>query len=148
MGGGALRSREDGPVIAYVVRSAGDGNRRNMLKAFHIALAYLTVAGFVIRGVWALADFPERREKWVRIVPHVIDTLLLGLGVILAVRLSISPFSGWLAAKLVGLLVYIGFGVLTMRASTRGLQLTGFVGALLAVSYIFAVAFSRSAWPF
>ena len=119
-----------------------------MLEAFHIALAYLTVAGFVVRGIWALTDSPLRREKWVRIAPHVVDTLLLTLGVVMAVRLAVSPFSGWLAAKLVGLLVYIGFGVLTMRASTRPLQLSGFVGALLAAAYIFAVAFSRSAWPF
>ena len=119
-----------------------------MLTAFHIALAYLTVAGFVIRGVWALTDSPLRQDKWVKIAPHVIDTLLLAFGVALAVRLSISPFSGWLGAKLVGLFVYIGFGVMTMRASSRALRLVGFVGALLAVIYIFAVAFARSVWPF
>lgn len=119
-----------------------------MLKALHIALAYLTVAGFLIRGIWALTDSPLRQEKWVKIAPHVVDTLLLTLGVIMAIQLSISPFSGWLAAKLLGLLAYIGFGVLTMRAANRTLQLAGFIGALLAVLYIFAVAFSRSPWPF
>lgn len=119
-----------------------------MLKAFHIALAYLTVAGFVIRGVWALTDSPLRQEKWVRIAPHVVDTLLLTLGVIMAIHLSISPFSGWLAAKLVGLLLYIGFGVVTMRAGNRRVQLFGFVAALVSVLYIFAVAVTRSPWPF
>jgi len=119
-----------------------------MLKVLHIALAYLTVAGFFIRGVWALTDSPLRQEKWVRIAPHVIDTLLLALGVIMAVQLGIALFSGWLGAKLLALLVYIGFGVLTMRASSRPLQLAGFIGALLSVAYIFAVAFTRSAWPF
>jgi uncharacterized membrane protein SirB2 len=119
-----------------------------MIKALHIGLAYLTVAGFVIRGIWVLTDSPLRQAKWVRIAPHVIDTLLLAFGIVLAVRLSLSPFSGWLAAKLVGLLIYIGFGVLTMRAGTRRLQLVGFLGALLAVIYIFSVAFTRSAWPY
>ncbi|MFW6093337.1 MAG: SirB2 family protein [Pseudomonadota bacterium] len=119
-----------------------------MLLSLHVALAYLTVAGFVIRGIWALTDSPMRREKWVRIVPHVVDTLLLLAGVGLAYRLSVSPVSGWLGAKLLGLLAYIGFGVLTMRASARPLQLVGFAGALIAVGYVFAVAYSRSAWPF
>jgi uncharacterized membrane protein SirB2 len=118
-----------------------------MLKLFHIALAYLTVFGFVVRGIWVLTDSPLRQQRWVRIVPHVIDTGLLVLGVVLMLSLSLSPLSGWLAAKLLGLLAYIGFGVLAMRATSKPLQLAGFAGALIAVAYIFAVAFTRSAWP-
>ena len=119
-----------------------------MLKLFHITLAYLTVIGFVVRGIWVLADSPMRQQKWVRIAPHVVDTLLLIAGVVLVLNLSLSPLSGWLAAKLLGLLAYIGFGVLTMRAGNRPLQLLGFAGALLSVGYIFSVAFTRSALPF
>jgi len=118
-----------------------------MLKALHVALAYLTVTGFVMRGLWALTDSPLRREKWVKIAPHVVDTLLLATGVALAFQISQSPFSGWLGAKLLGLLVYIGFGVLTMRGSTRSLQMVGFAGSLLAIAYIFGVAYTRSVWP-
>ena len=114
----------------------------------HLALAYLTVLGFVVRGIWALTDSAYRSQKWVRIAPHIIDTLLLALGVALVVQLSLSPVEGWLAAKLVGLLAYIGFGVLTMRATARKMKLVGFVGALGSVGYIFAVAFARNPWPF
>ncbi|MEZ5560305.1 MAG: SirB2 family protein [Pseudomonadales bacterium] len=119
-----------------------------MLKMLHVGLAYLTVLGFVVRGIWSLTDSPLRQQKWVKILPHVVDTLLLALGVTMAVQLSLSPVSGWLGAKLVGLLAYIGFGVLTMRATTTSLKLVGFVGALVSVGYIFAVAFSRQVWPF
>jgi uncharacterized membrane protein SirB2 len=119
-----------------------------MLKALHVAFAYLTVAGFVIRGFWVFTDSPLRREKWIRIVPHVVDTLLLTFGVILAIQLSMSPLSGWLGAKLLGLLAYIGCGVLVMRARDRRLQVAGFVGAVVAVIYVFAVAFTRNPWPF
>ena len=73
--------------------------------------------------------------------------LLLTLGIALVVNLGLSPLDGWLAAKLVGLLAYIGFGVLTLRAPSRALKGLGFGGALLSVGYVFAVAFSRSAWP-
>lgn len=118
-----------------------------MITALHVTLAYLTVVGFVVRGIWALTDSPLRREKWVRITPHVVDTLLLLSGVTLIFQLGLSPFSGWLGAKLLGLLAYIGFGVVTMRASNRRLQVAGFVGALAAVAYIFAVAFTRSPVP-
>ena len=120
----------------------------NRLKSSHIALAYLTVVGFVVRAIWAFTDSAMRTRKWVKIAPHVIDTLLLVLGVAMAISLSISPLEGWLAAKLVGLVVYIGFGVLTMRAAGIVPKVVGFVGALASVGYIFAVAFARTAWPF
>jgi len=119
-----------------------------IVKALHIALAYLTVAGFVIRGVWAINASPLREERWVKTAPHVVDTLLLSLGALLAFRLGVSPLSGWLAAKLLGLFAYIGFGVVTMRAATRSIRVAGFAGALASVLYIFAVAVSRSPWPF
>ncbi len=119
-----------------------------MLKTIHLALAYVTVVGFILRGIWAIFEVPIRQQKWVKIAPHVVDTMLLAAGITMAISLSISPFSGWLAAKFVGLLGYIGFGVLTMRATNTRLKVFGFVGALVSVAYIFAVAMSRQAWPF
>lgn len=119
-----------------------------MLKSLHIALAYLTVLGFVVRALWAFTDSPMRRGKWVRIAPHVIDTALLVLGVAMAFQLGLSPVSGWLGAKLLGLLAYIGFGVLTLRAGSAPLRIVGLVGALASVGYVFAVAFARAPWPF
>jgi uncharacterized membrane protein SirB2 len=115
-----------------------------MLKTLHIALAYLTVIGFLVRAAWAFVDSPMRRQKWVRIAPHVIDTTLLVLGVVMALQLGVSPVAGWLGAKLLGLLAYIGFGVLTLRAGSTGLRMVGLVGALASVGYIFAVAFTRN----
>ncbi len=118
-----------------------------MLKSMHLALAYLTVLGFVVRGIWALTGSALGAQKWVKITPHVVDTALLVLGVVMLIQLSISPLQGWLVAKLMGLLAYIGFGVLTMRAATQHLKIAGFVGALASVGYIFAVAFTRDPWP-
>ena len=118
-----------------------------MLKSFHIMLAYLTTIGFVVRGLWSIFDSSWRDQKWVRVAPHVIDTLLLAIGVTMAVSIGASLTSGWLAAKLLGLLGYIGFGVLAMRAPSRSLKVLGFLLALCCVGYMFAVAFTRSPWP-
>ncbi len=119
-----------------------------MLKNFHIMLAYLTTIGFVVRGLWSILDSPLRNQKWVRVTPHVIDTLLLILGVTLAINIGASLTSGWLAAKLLGLLGYIGFGVLAMRARAMPLKICGFLAALTCVAYMFAVAFTRAPLPF
>jgi len=118
-----------------------------MLKFLHVGLAYLTVVGFLVRAIWVFTDSPMRAQKWVRIAPHVIDTVLLVLGVTMALQFGLSPVSGWLGAKLLGLLAYIGFGVLTLRATTTGLRVVGLAGALASVGYIFAVAFTRDPWP-
>lgn len=118
-----------------------------MIKALHFALAFLTVAGFVIRAGWSYSASDLLQEKWVRIAPHVVDTLLLTLGVVLAFSLPQGPWQAWLGAKLVGLLFYIGFGVLTLRGSGT-LKHVGVIGALASVTYIFLVAFTRQPWPF
>ena len=119
------------------------------VKHLHVLLAYVTVAGFAARGVLAILDSPIREQKWLKVAPHVIDTVLLACGVALAIHLSLSPLAhGWLLAKIVGLVAYIGFGVLAMRASTRTLKVVGFVAALTTVLYLFRVAYTKAVWPF
>jgi uncharacterized membrane protein SirB2 len=118
------------------------------MKAIHVVLAYATVVGFVMRAYWAFTNDAMRNARWVRIAPHAIDTALLVFGVLLAWQVAVSPFEGWLAAKLAGLVVYIGFGVLTLRASTPSARAIGLGGALTAVGYVFAVAYTRNPWPF
>ena len=51
-----------------------------MLRSIHVFLAYLTVAGFVVRAVWSLSGSGLREQKLVKVLPHVVDTLLLVLG--------------------------------------------------------------------
>ena len=120
-----------------------------LLKEIHVTLAFITVAGFVVRGLLSLADSPLRDRTWIRVAPHIVDTLLLGFGIALAVSMSLSPLAnGWLMAKIVGLLAYIGFGVMAMRARSRALKIVGFVAAIASVGYIFAVAFSKQVMPF
>ena len=118
-----------------------------MIKSLHMALALLSVTGFVLRAGWRFTAPDLLKQKWVKISPHIIDTCLLVLGVWLALSLAEGVGQAWLIAKLVGLLAYIGFGVLCMRG-TGPLAIVGLVGALLSVAYIFAVAFSRTPLPF
>ena len=75
-----------------------------MLKSLHITLAYLTVIGFIVRGLWAIVDSPLREQKWVRVLPHMIDTALLGIGVIMVFSIGASFSDGWLVAKMLALL--------------------------------------------
>ena len=118
-----------------------------MILVLHFTLAMLSVAGFVIRAGWSFSDSDLLQQKWVKVAPHVIDTLLLLLGVMLAFSLPQGPMQLWLGAKLFALLAYIGFGVLTLRGTGKA-KIVGLVGALLCIAYLFSVAFSRQVWPF
>lgn len=118
-----------------------------MLKSFHMALALLSFTGFLMRAVWAYKASDILQEKWVRIAPHVVDTLLLVLGIVLAINLVGGVMQGWLAAKMIALLAYIGFGVMTLRGEGARRDI-GFAGAIVAFAYMLAVAFSREVWPF
>ncbi len=56
-----------------------------MLKTLHLTTIAISLALFILRGVWMMADSPRLQARWVRIVPHLNDTLLLASGIGLAV---------------------------------------------------------------
>ena len=88
------------------------------------------------------------RPRWLRILPHVVDTGLLVSGIYLAIRFYISPLSApWFAAKLVALVGYIFLGAIALRhysVSVRGLAA---LGALTCVTYMALAALNKSPVP-
>ncbi len=56
--------------------------------------------------------------KHLKIIPHINDTLLLISGISMAVIAEYNPlYHPWLLAKLIALLLYIGFGMLAFKTS-------------------------------
>ena len=114
-------------------------------KLIHISCVVLSGSLFAGRGVWVVTT---RRAlwRWLRIVPHVIDTVLLASGLGLALLIHQYPFfnSDWLTAKMIGLVVYIGLGMTVFRsgATRRGRAVAG-LAALLVFAYIVSVATSK-----
>ena len=121
-----------------------------LLKTLHLTTLVITLTLFVLRGVWMMAESPRLQARWVRIVPHLNDTLLLASGIALAFTLELSPLDhGWLAAKLIALLVYIGLGTIALkRGKTRGQRIAAWIAALLVFGYMAAVAVAHSPLPF
>lgn len=116
-----------------------------VLKQLHIGCVVISGLGFLLRGVWMLGDSPRLAARWVRVWPHVIDTLLLASAVALAVLSGQYPFAvGWLTAKLVGLLAYIVLGAVALRyGRSRTSRTVAFGLAIAAFTYIVSVALSR-----
>ena len=116
------------------------------LKHLHLTCVALSSFGFALRGVWMLGDSPMLTRRWVRVAPHVVDTLLLGSAIALAVSSSQYPFvDNWLTAKVLGLLVYIVCGTLALkRAKSKATRSVFLLAAVLAFAYIVSVALTRS----
>ena len=61
------------------------------LKLLHLTTVALSLFLFLLRGVWMLRDSPLLAARWVRIVPHAVDTVLLGSALVLAWMLRLTP---------------------------------------------------------
>ncbi|MBI4203527.1 MAG: SirB2 family protein [Betaproteobacteria bacterium] len=119
------------------------------LKNVHVACVILSYAFFFVRGVWMIRESQLLARRWVKIMPHVIDTVLLVSAIALAVMIRQYPFvDPWLTAKVLGLVVYIGLGMIALRRGrTRRARVTAWTAAQAVFLYIVAVALTRSALP-
>ncbi|RLQ20878.1 regulator SirB [Seongchinamella sediminis] len=119
-----------------------------ILKLVHVSCALVSIAGFTLRGYWALTDNPWRQARLSRVLPHLVDTLLLGSAIGMLVLWGASPLAlPWVLAKILALLLYIGLGMVVMRfAARRRDQLLAYIAALATAGYIVAVARTHSAW--
>ncbi len=120
------------------------------LKYLHVSSVLLSGTGFVLRGAWMMRGSPMLARRWVRVAPHVLDTVLLASAIALALMLGQYPLvHGWLTAKVLGLIAYIVLGTIALkRGRTRGIRIAAFCGALLVFAYIVAVAITKSALPY
>jgi len=121
-----------------------------LLKNVHIGLALISITGFVLRWVWMMNGSSLSTNRLVRIAPHVIDTLFLLSGILLALFIGQLPFrDAWLTAKVIGLVVYILLGMIAMsRRNSRKLQTMAFIAALFTFSWIISVAVFKTPWGY
>jgi uncharacterized membrane protein SirB2 len=117
-----------------------------LLKHVHMTAVVLSGSLFALRGVWMTMESPLLRQRWVRIVPHIIDSLLLASAIALAITIQQYPLvHAWLTAKLFALVVYIVLGSIALkRGKTKRIRILAFIGALLSFSYIILVALSHN----
>ncbi|MDT8385995.1 MAG: SirB2 family protein [Thiogranum sp.] len=117
-----------------------------LAKHVHVTTVVLTFILFVIRGIWMIMESDLLHRKWTRRVPPVIDTVLLGSAIYLAISMYQYPFvHHWLTAKVLALVAYIGFGMLALTyGRTRRIRIGSWMAALLCFFYIVAVAVTKN----
>ncbi|RUO76463.1 SirB2 family protein [Pseudidiomarina taiwanensis] len=116
-----------------------------LLKQAHIVLAVTTLLSFIIRGYWMITDSSLLQHRWVKTIPHIIDTLLLSSALALMVMAGFYPWVfDWVAAKILLLLLYIVFGTIALkRGKTKSQRIVAFIAALICIGLIFKSALSK-----
>lgn len=108
----------------------------------HVTFVAVSILLFMLRGGLMLKGSPALGDPALRVLPHVVDTLLLASALWLASVMHL-PFlqTPWLIVKVLGLLAYIGLGSVALRyGRSRRVRASAFVLALFTVSWIVSVA--------
>lgn len=115
------------------------------VKHIHMTCAALSGVFFFVRGFWMLHDSALLQQRWVKIAPHVVDTVLLASALTMVVWSGQYPFvQNWLTVKLFALIVYILLGTMALkRGKTKTARAAAFVAALAVFAYIVKVALTR-----
>ena len=106
-----------------------------LIKELHVGSAALSIIFFTTRAYWSVIGSGKLQLRFVKIAPHIIDTVLLTCGVILTFMLGgLQP---WIVAKLIALALYIGVGTIAIkRGKSTG---TRTLAALIAVAIFFYI---------
>lgn len=135
--------------IAFILFS-----RKNMnyyhLRELHIFLVISTYTLFFLRGIWSFNDSAMLQRRWIKTTPHVVDTLLLIVGLTLAFTIHQYPFvDTWLTAKMIGLLLYVGLGYVALnKGINKKIRVLSWLFAQMVFAYIVLVAITRNPLPY
>lgn len=104
------------------------------LKHLHLTTIAISVTLLVLRFIGSMLQASVMQKRWVKIVPHINDTILLLTGVGLIAVTGFYPFtphSAWLTEKLLGVVIYILLGFVALReGKNKAIRTFALLGAL------------------
>ncbi len=120
-----------------------------LIRTLHVGTVHATLILFLLRGFWMITDSPRLQDRWVRVVPHINDTLLLIAAIAMLVVGGLNPIDHpWILAKIIGLLAYIGLGTVALkRGRSKAVRVQALIAALAVFGYILAVAITKQVVP-
>ncbi|MDC0576030.1 SirB2 family protein [Nitrosomonadaceae bacterium] len=116
------------------------------IKIIHIICMILSYILFSLRGIWMIQGSSLLKLKWVKVLPHVIDTILLTSAITLVAMIQQYPgFNIWISVKIGALLLYILLGMMAFRfGKTRKIKIISWILAQIVFFYIVLVALTKN----
>lgn len=121
----------------------------NLLLGVHLISIALSASLLTLRYWWRYSGNLRATARWTRIVPPVIDTVLLLSGVALILKTHILPFTEqgtWLTEKLFGVIIYIVLGFIALdyrQARSQQVRVIAFPLALVVLYIIIKLATTK-----
>jgi uncharacterized membrane protein SirB2 len=113
-----------------------------LVKHIHVGAVLASGGFFLLRGLLMMQESSLLNSAFFRVLPHIIDTVLLVAAIVLVVMLGGLP--AWVQVKIVALFVYIFLGVLAFRlAKGYGTRVLCFFLALGVFAFIMSVAITK-----
>ena len=116
-----------------------------LIKTIHQSAVALSLTGFFARGLGSLGGAGWVDRRLAKSLPHVVDSVLLLSALALVWTLRLNPAATpWLAAKIAGLLLYIGLGMVALRPGRPlALRAAAWAAALATFGWIVSVAITK-----
>ncbi|MCD1125752.1 SirB2 family protein [Jinshanibacter sp. LJY008] len=118
------------------------------VKHLHVLTAVISIVLFILRFYWKWRGSAIMQQRWIKITPHLNDTILFGTGVMLIFITHFYPFSvqgTWLTEKLIALVIYIVLGYIALGKRNRSqmVKSVAFMAAILCLYLIVTLATSK-----
>ena len=112
------------------------------IKLIHVTTVIASGTLFLVRGIAVNLGGNWSMTRPVRYLSYTIDIVLLSAGLsLLAILPSAAYSNGWLALKLILLVVYIGLGMLALkRGRTATVRRICFVAAVAVFLFVYVIA--------
>lgn len=114
------------------------------LKHIHLTLIAISLLLFLLRSFWLLTGSANLHKKLFRILPHPVNLFMILSGFAVLYSLGLPMTTPWILAKLMALVIYIGFGLIAFKQKTASKQMAFISAALLTFVYIVSVAVTKS----
>lgn len=116
-----------------------------ILKHTHLTALAISFFLFFIRGYLMMRGSNASQHRAFLIAPHIVNLLLIGSGIALAVVMHFNPANQpWLMVKLAALVLYIALGILTFKHPNIKVRKILWLSALIVFAFIVSVAQNKN----
>ena len=116
-----------------------------LIRQLHILTAALSVTLFTIRFLLLVRSPTWQPNRWLKVLPHVNDSLLLIFAILLCIIIQQAPLiTPWLTEKVAAVILYILAGMFALKWSkTRLSKIIWFIIAIFMFAYAANIAINK-----